>query len=67
MVLTQKEIKNSTLFLFASTLTTQKKIKKYFILNCHPYRSLFYAQVTHSRTGRRISHGYTFVAIRIGP
>ena len=29
-----------------------------------------YAQVTHSRTGRRISHGYnpaSFVAIRIGP
>ena len=26
-----------------------------------------YAQVTHSRTGRRISHGCTFVAIRIGP
>ena len=28
------------------------------------------AQVTHSRTGRRISHGYntaSFVAIRIGP
>ena len=28
---------------------------------------LFNAQVTHSRTGRRISHGCTFVAIRIGP
>ena len=26
-----------------------------------------YAQVTHSRTGRRVSHGCTFVAIRIGP
>ena len=29
-----------------------------------------YAQVTHSRTGRRISHGYnpaSFVAFRIGP
>ena len=29
-----------------------------------------YAQVTHSRIGRRISHGYdpaSFVAIRIGP
>ena len=29
-----------------------------------------YAQVTHSRTGCRISHGYnlaSFVAIRIGP
>ena len=29
----------------------------------------FYAQVTHSRIGRRISHGYdptSFVAIRIG-
>ena len=25
------------------------------------------AQVTHSRTGRRISHGCTFVAICIGP
>ena len=30
----------------------------------------FNAQVTHSRTGRRISHGYnpaSFLAIRIGP
>ena len=34
------------------------------------YVSVAYAQVTHSRTGRRISHGYnpaSFVAIRIGP
>ena len=31
---------------------------------------LLYARITHSRTGRRISHGYNqalFVAIRIGP
>ena len=31
---------------------------------------LYNAQVTHSRTGRRISHGYnpaSFLAIRIGP
>ena len=40
---------------------------------CHKVicsRCVSYAQVTHSRTGRRISHGYnptSFVAIRIGP
>ena len=31
---------------------------------------MYIAQVTHSRTGRRISHGYnpaSFVVIRIGP
>ena len=28
---------------------------------------LYNAKVTHSRTGGRISHGCTFVAIRIGP
>ena len=28
---------------------------------------MVYAQVTHSRTGRRISHGCAFVTIRIGP
>ena len=34
------------------------------------FPNLAYAQVTHSRTGRRISHGYnraSFMAIRIGP
>ena len=48
-------------------------------LGCPPVRGdnprdlasrLSYAKVTHSRTGRRISHGYnpaSFVAIRIGP
>ena len=36
----------------------------------YPKKSITNAQVTHSRTGRRIGHGYNpalFVAIRIGP
>ena len=36
----------------------------------HFYFAFYYAEVTHSRTGCRISHGYnpaSFVAIRIGP
>ena len=37
---------------------------------CSKFVTVCYAQVTHSRIGRRISHGYdpaSFVAIRIGP
>ena len=51
--------------------TIQYDAKIYFVIQatCQYYKTIK-IQVTHSRTGRRISHGYnpaSFVAIRIDP
>ena len=59
-----------------ASVNAMKQICVIVILAYLPYLNLdrtenvAYAQVTHSQTGRRISHGYnqaSFVAIRIGP
>ena len=40
---------------------------KHYLALVNTFRAILYAQVTHSRTGRWISHGCAFVAICIGP
>ena len=55
---------------FNSTFHIVSKFTYHKIPNLPTTHFPIYAQVTHSRPGRRISHGYnpaSFVAIRIGP